>query len=193
MAAGTRFIWSIGGAGGNVNTANRSGFVQGITNARNALSGNLHGIDWDIESGSSFPTADVVWISSQLKSLYGDGFAITMAPNGSNADAYRGAAVQMHNAGCLDNTGQQFYDAPVSLAAAKGRISQMIGAGIPQSKISVGMMISASNGNWWTNAQCRSYYTDIRNTWPGIQKAYLWEASRAGTSEWVSDMVRING
>lgn len=191
VAAGVRIIWSIGGAGGSINTGNRTSFVSGIASAYSALSGNLHGIDWDVEA-SSLSQSDVLWISQQLKSTYGDEFAITMAPNGSNVDQYLPTAVALHNAGALDNYGQQFYDAPVSLSAAKGRISQAIGAGLPESKISVGMMI-ASDANHWTNAQCRSYYTDIRNTWPGIRKAYLWEAQRSGTSEWIGDMARING
>jgi len=189
VAAGVRIIWSIGGAGGAINTGARSTFLDGIASAR--LGGNLHGIDWDIEA-SSLNQGDVVWISTQLKSLYGSEFAITMAPNGSNVGQYLPTAVALHRAGALDNYGQQFYDAPVSLGAAKGRISEAIGAGLPESKISVGMMIGNS-ANYWTNAQCRSYYTDIRNTWPGIRKAYLWEASRSGTAEWIGDMSRING
>jgi hypothetical protein len=191
VAAGVRIIWSIGGQGGAINTGSRTNFLNGIASARSALGGNLHGIDWDVEA-SSLNQSDVVFISTQLKSLYGSEFAITMAPNGGNVGQYLPTAVALHRAGALDNYGQQFYDAPVSLAAAKGRISEAIGAGLPESKISVGMMI-ASDSNHWTNAQCRSYYTDIRNTWPGIRKAYLWEAQRAGTAEWIGDMARING
>jgi hypothetical protein len=194
-AAGTRVIVSIGGQGGAISTVSRATFMQGIATIKGQLEassgGGLDGIDWDIEA-SSLSLADVVWISSQCKALYGANFAITFVPNGGNVTQYLPAAVACHQAGALDEYGQQFYDAPVSLSAAMGRISQAIGAGIPQSKMSVGMMID-SDSNHWTNAQCRGYMASIRQTYPGIVKAYLWEAQRAGTALWVSDMQAVIG
>ena len=48
------------------------------------------------------------------------------------------AAAAMHAAGCLDWIGQRYYDASVSLAAAKNNIDLAIAAGIPAAKIGVG-------------------------------------------------------
>lgn len=192
-AAGGRISISVGGSGGALQIGNRSAFLSGIQAIRDDFSGNLHGLDWDQEIATSFNDADVVWLSEQLKSRFGQGFGITFATTVVNGTPYTlNAAVLCSRAGVLDFYAQQFYDAPVSLAAAKGRITEALGRGIPESQLGVGMMIG-STSNYWTNAQCRTYYTDIRNTWPGIRKAFLWEASRAGTSEWISDMQRING
>lgn len=190
-AAGVRIILSLGGQGGAINTSNRTAFMQGVANVYNDLSGNLHGIDWDIEA-SSLNRADVLWISQQVKATYGANFAVTFVPNGGNVSQYLPAAVDCYRAGVLDEYGQQFYDAPVSLSAAKGRINEAIGAGIPESKISVGMMI-ANDANHWTNDQCRTYMASIRADHPGITKAYLWEASRSGTSQWITDMQAVIG
>ena len=201
--AGQKIIASIGGAGGQINTGDRSGFVSGIASIVSILEGSagggLDGIDWDIEA-SSLVKSDVVWISQQLKSVYGSDFAITMAPNGGNVSTYLPAAVALHNAGVLDHYAQQFYDSPVSLAAAKQRIQQALSAGLPQSVMGVGMM-TTSNGNGdsthWSLAQCRTYMADIRSTWPGITKCYIWtedgHLSSGAISTWVSDMRQIVG
>jgi len=193
VAAGTRIVVSVGGAGGALQISNRTAFLAGIANIRSALGGNLHGLDWDQEIASPFNDADVVWISQQLKATYGAGFGITFATTVVNGTPYTlNAAVACSRVGALDFYGQQFYDAPVSLSAAVQRINEAIGRGIPQSQLGVGMMVGNS-ANYWTNAQCRANYAAIRQQFPGIQKAYLWEASRAGTAEWCADMRRING
>lgn len=186
-ALGVRIVVSIGGAGYTVSLSNTSAFVSQFQAIVTDL-GGCDGLDWDIES-SAFNRANVVTISKALKSIYGSAFAITMAPNGSNVGAYLPAAVELHQNNALDNYGQQFYDAPVSLSAAKGRIAEAINAGIPASKISVGMMI-ANDSSHWTNAQCASYMADIKASY-GVTKAYLWEAQRSGTSQWITDMNNI--
>lgn len=176
--SGQTILGSLGGAGGGLNPSNRNSFLQGIANVKNLLSsvpgGGLDGIDWDIESGSSFPTADAVYLSSRLKELYGNSFIISMAPNGSNKVAYRQAAAQMQTAGCLDWIAQQFYDAPVTLGQAKTEIQNYINAGIPAYKNGVGMYVSSNPSKGWTLQQCTNYMNDIRNTWPEINKVYLW-------------------
>jgi len=186
-ALGVRIVVSIGGAGYTVSLSNTSAFVSQFQAIVTDL-GGCDGIDWDIES-SAFNRSNVVTISKALKNIYGSEFAITMAPNGSNVGTYLPAAVELHQNNALDNYGQQFYDAPVSLAAAKGRIAEAINAGIPASKLSVGMMI-ANDSSHWTNTQCADYMADIKATY-GVTKAYLWESQRAGTSQWISDMNNI--
>ncbi len=188
-AAGIRIILSLGGAHNTVNTGDRTGTANKIIAAA-ATVGGIDGIDWDIETGASFPTAGAIAISAALKANYGANFGVTMAPNGSNIGAYLPAAVQLQQAGLLTEFGQQFYDAPVTLAQAKFRVGEAINAGIPASKYSVGMMIQAGSGSHWTNAQCLSYMADIRATF-GVRRAYLWESQRTGTSQWVTDMNAI--
>lgn len=188
-SGGAKIIASIGGAGYPIDLSNTSARVSDIVYIANDL-GGLDGIDIDIEA-STLNQSHVLSFAAALKSQFGANFAISMAPNGSNVSTYLTVAVALHNAGNLDSYGQQFYDAEVSLAAAKGRIQQALDAGLPASKIAVGMMVGSSSV-YWTNAQCRNYMTDIRDSY-GITKAYLWENSRAGTSEWVNDMATIFG
>jgi hypothetical protein len=145
-------------------------------------------MDYDLEA-SSFTTQQATDVATGLKSKYGSGFAITMAPNGGNVGTYLPAAVSMHNAGALDNYGQQFYDSQVSLGAAEGRIDEAINNGLPVSKISVGMMNppgSVSNG-YWDNPTCSANMSAIRDKY-GIHKAYLWWAARTGSDTWANNM-----
>lgn len=190
-AAGVKIILSVGGSGGALNPANRTGFLSGVAAIRSALGGGLDGLDWDIEA-SGLVQSDVVYLSTQLKSLYGSGFAITFVPNGGNVGTYLPAAVACHAAGALDEYGQQFYDAVVSVGAAAGRIQEALNAGLPISKISVGMMVG-SETIYWDNAEARSNMQSLMGQFPGLQRAYLWEASRAGTAQWVTDMRSLIG
>jgi hypothetical protein len=190
-ARGVKFVISVGGSGGAVSTSDRATFLAGIANIRSAMGGVLDGLDWDIEA-SALNQSDVVYISTQLKSIYGSNFAITFVPNGGNVSTYLPAAVACHQAGALDSYGQQFYDAVVSVDAAAGRIQEAINAGIPVSKMSVGMMIGTSS-IYWTNAVCRANMITLRSRFPGLQRAYLWEAARAGTAQWATDMASVIG
>ncbi len=183
-ARGVRMVISVGGAGGALNISNREAFVQGVMNL-NAKT-PLDGLDWDIE-GAAMGSSDVVWISKRLKELRGNNFAITLAPNGSNIDQYRAIAVELNKQGALDMIGQQFYDAVVSKEAANGRVAQLVGAGIPQSKIAVGMMVGDAN-TYWTVDECIQAYQFIKGNYPGIRGGYLWEAGRAGTADWANRM-----
>ena len=182
-ARGVRIYISVGGAHGNVNIANREAFVQGVMKLNEKMP--LDGLDWDIEGGTAMGASDVVWISKRLKELRGNNFGITLAPNGSNIDQYRAIAVQLHNNNALDMIGQQFYDAVVSKEAAKGRIAQLVGSGIPQSKIGIGMMVGNTD-NYWTVDECIEAVRFIKASYPGIRGGYLWEAGRAGTSDWAN-------
>ncbi len=182
-ARGVRIYISIGGAGGNVNIANREAFVQGVMKLNDKMP--LDGLDWDIEGGTAMAASDVVWISKRLKELRGQNFGITLAPNGSNIDQYRAIAVQLHANNALDMIGQQFYDAVVSKEAAKGRIAQLVGSGIPQSKIGIGMMVGNTD-HYWTVDECIEAVRFIKASYPGIRGGYLWEAGRAGTSDWAN-------
>jgi chitinase len=192
VAAGVRIHLSLGGAGGAINIANRSAILSGIANVRSQLGGMLHGIDWDLEGSATLGSADCAAISADLKSAYGSNFAITFAPNGSNQSQYRTAALACQAVGALDMIGQQYYDAVVSLSAAAGNIQVYLNAGIPISRISVGMMIGSSS-IYWTNSVARSNMQSLMAQFPGLQKAYLWEAARAGTTEWAADMRSLIG
>ena len=181
-ARGVRFILSVGGQGGQVNISNRQAFVNGVMAINAKLP--LDGLDWDLE-GPAMSQADVVWIAQELDRLRGPAFAQTMAPNGSNVSTYLPIAVALHQQGLLDAYGQQFYDAVVSKEAANGRIDQAIAAGLPESKITVGMMVG-STSVYWTVDQCVTNVTWLKSQHPGLRGGYLWESGRAGTADWAS-------
>lgn len=198
-AAGTKIVVSAGGSKGSFSTSNRTAVMQGIASIKAILEGSagggLDGFDWDIEA-SALNQADVLWISTQLKQLYGSNFAITMAPNGSNWSTYLPCAVELYKNNALDHYGHQFYDAVVSLSAAKGRISDALGAGLPQSVMGVGMALSSTTaGGYWSNDTCRTYMADIRATWPGITKCYLWaeNSDLTAAATWVANMRAVIG
>ncbi|MCW2614848.1 MAG: hypothetical protein JWN08_1842, partial [Frankiales bacterium] len=179
-ARGVRIVLSVGGAGGAMNIANRQAFLDGVMAINAKIP--LDGLDWDIE-GAAMGASDVVYLSTTLKSLRGSAFAITMAPNGSNIDQYRAIAVQLHAKGALDMIGQQFYDAVVSPGAARGRVDQLTAAGIPDTKIGVGMMVGDADV-YWTVQECLDAVKYIKATHPNIRGGYLWEIGRAGTADW---------
>jgi hypothetical protein len=181
-AKGVRIVASVGGAGGPMDISNRQGFVDGVM-AYNAKV-PLDGLDWDIE-GESMDGADVVWISKELKRLRGEQFAITMAPNGSNINDYQVIANELHRQGALDFIGQQFYDAVVSKEAALGRVRQLVSGGLPQEKVGIGMMVGPDD-KYWTVEECLEAVRFIKATYPNVRGGYLWEAGRAGTSDWSS-------
>jgi hypothetical protein len=187
-ARGVRVVLSLGGEGGNISVAHRDAFVRGIMDINAQVP--LDGIDWDLEGSVPLPAGDVVAVSTALKQRRGADFAITMAPNGGNVDHYIDVARALQAAGALDMIGQQFYDSPVSVDDADGRISQMINAGIPENKVGIGMMIE-DNDRHWTLAQCVSNTRTLKARHPAIRGGYLWESGRPWTAEWVSQVGAI--
>jgi len=179
-ARGVRIVASIGGAKGHTNVSNREGVIDGLMAINATLP--LDGIDWDIEQGD-ISHDDIVAISLRMKQLRGPDFAITLAPNGSNLYEYLPIARTLHQAGALSMYGQQFYDAPVSVDAAKRRIAEAIAFGIPESKIGVGMMI-ADGPRHWTVEQSEANTEALKREFPDLRGGYLWEAGRAGTQDW---------
>lgn len=177
-ARGVLVTASVGGAGGAVDTRSRDAFVRGVT-ALHAQIG-LDRIDWDVEA-SALRADDVVAIAQQLHDGYG--IASTMAPNGSNVGTYLPVAVELHRRGILAAYGQQFYDAPVSLAAAQGRIAEALKAGLPPSVVQVGMMVGSDSRHWSLDT-CATNMSMIRRMFPGIGGAYLWSETHAEVAEW---------
>lgn len=180
-ARGVRVVASIGGGGGQVTVANRSAFIAGVM-ALNAKT-PLDGLDWDLE-GTAMNAADIVYISRRLKQLRGPRFSITLAPNGSNVDEYRTIAVRLQRAHALSMIGQQFYDAVVSKEAARGRVAELVAAGIPPSRIAIGMMVG-STSHYWTVTECAAAVRHIKRTYPNVRGGYLWQSGSPGTAAWV--------
>ncbi len=176
---------SIGGSGGAVDTRSRETFLGGIAALHSRI--GLDRIDWDVEA-SALRADDVIAISQACHDRWG--IYSTMAPNGSNVGTYLPVAVELHKRGLLAAYGQQFYDAPVSLDAAKGRISQAIGAGVPARLIQVGMMVGGDDRHW-DMAECEANLRAIRAKWPDIGGAYLWSEQHGEVAEWARRMSAV--
>jgi hypothetical protein len=88
--------------------------------------------------------------------------------------------------------GQQFYDAVVSKEAAKGRIDQLVAAGISPSHIGIGMMVGDTD-HYWTVPESMTAVSYLKAAYPGIRGGYLWEAGRAGTADWVTRVGALLG
>lgn len=193
---GVRFTLSLGGAGGHV-ALSTSG-IKSIKDKFNRPDDatlkpiDLHGVDIDVEASALDPVRTLVFMQA-CRDEFGPTFGISMAPNGTNVSQYLPIAAAAHRAGCLDSYGQQFYDVPVSELAATGRIRQALDAGLPISKIGVGMMIGSDVSRYWTNVQCAERVRNLRGLFPGLSRVYLWEASRGGTSQFAVDMKTIIG
>lgn len=185
---GGAVVAGVGGEGGNVNTANRTTFVTNVLAYRKQLGGQLDGTNWDIEA-SQLNGDDVLAIETALHTAV-PGWQTVLSPNGGNVDTYLPIAVRLHQAGLLTRYGQQFYDSAVSLSDAEGRIEQAVSAGLPLSKITVGMMIQ-SDSQHWTLDQCVTNMAALLAKYPELAGAYLWEAGRQFSAEWSAAMAHL--
>lgn len=110
---GRKIILSVGGAGAGMSFPNRSkshAFVSSIVAIYNQL-GGIDGMDWNTFEGSQAPdTAEMIWISLELKRLY-PGFIITAPPAPWNG-VDKTFCKAMVDAGALDYAAPQYYDGP---------------------------------------------------------------------------------
>lgn len=182
---------SLGGGGNNVDVSDPIGFVRNLKFIESQLGIKWGGLNCDIENNSfvtSFP--NLLKIYRQFISER-PGFKSSWSPNGSYVDKY--IAALKDNLDVLKNgwIAQQFYDSPVSVVAAKGRIQQMLDAGIPIESIGIGMMIEDNNSSRWTLKQCIDNTTTLVKEFPGIVHVNNWEASRQQLQPWATAMKGI--
>lgn len=194
QAAGGKVSVSIGGAGNPINTSNTTGFVNDFAAIGTDLGFVPDGIDWDLEHWNN--TAEIVAISKALKARYGANFGVTFSVGGvgsqADIDNRVNTGVALHQAGALDAFSWQLYDTVVDLSTAKWRLGTLIQAGLPASKVTVGMMLGSDN-NHWDNAECLAYMRDIKASL-GLTKTALWtEGWSAADNQWAADMKSVLG
>ncbi|HYO85409.1 MAG TPA: malectin domain-containing carbohydrate-binding protein [Dermatophilaceae bacterium] len=194
QASGGKVSVSIGGAGNPINTSNTTGFVNEFTAIGTDLNFVPDGIDWDLEHWNN--TSQIVAISKALKAKYGAKFGVTYSVGGvgsqADIDNRVSTGVALHQAGALDAFSWQLYDTVVGLSTAKWRLGTIISAGIPASKVTVGMMVGSSD-KYWDNNECLTYMRDIKATM-GLTKTALWtEGWSAADTRWANDMKSVIG
>ena len=109
-AAGISVLLTFGGSGGYLAISSQaiaSTFVSSLEAIISAI-GPVDGLDWDVEGGAMY-AAEMTWIGQQLKTRYGPGFSITMAP-GPWDTAAAAVAKTMYAGAALDVIGPQFYE-----------------------------------------------------------------------------------
>ena len=174
--SGVRVILSVGGAGNVVSTTNTTNFVNEVMAINATIP--IDGLDWDLEA-SSMVQADVLAISASLRSTTNRGpdFAITMAPNGSNAATYLTIAKALQDAGNLTMYGYQFYDVAITEQQMMDRLSEAVSAGLTQDHIGIGMMADQNASGptaYWDVNTCVSRVQAAHRTYPYLRGGYLW-------------------
>jgi len=61
----------------------------------------------------------------------------------------------------------------------------MIGVGIPEDKVGIGMMVGDAD-TYWTVDECVAAVSYLKGKHPNLRGGYLWEHGRDGTSDWAS-------
>ena len=194
QAAGGKVSVSIGGAGNPINTSNTTSFVNDFAAIGTDLGFVPDGIDWDLEHWNN--TSEIVAISKALKARYGVNFGVTYSVGGvgsqADIDNRVNTGIALQQAGALDAFSWQLYDTVVDLSTAKWRLGTLIQAGLPASKVTVGMMLG-STANYWDNAEAKAYMTDIKASM-GLTRTALWtEGWSAADNQWAADMKSVIG
>ncbi len=108
-----KIILAVGGAGAGMSFPNHGKsqtFVKSISKIIDAL-GGLDGLDWNTFEADLAPdTAEMIWISLELKKLY-PGFMVSAPPAPWNPKD-KAFCAAMVKAGALDFAAPQYYDGP---------------------------------------------------------------------------------
>ncbi|KQT10922.1 hypothetical protein ASG30_08960 [Ramlibacter sp. Leaf400] len=188
---GQKVILTVGGAqaGFNFNTRQKSqNFVASFQDMYNRL-GGLDGCDFNnFEANIGSSPAEMVWISQQLKALYGPDFAITAPPQPNSAED-RAMLKAMADAGVLNWAGPQYYDwsgfnAPGFIT---NRTNDWVGD-LGADKVILGL--AANYGNGPSLQDCIREWDAVRIAHPNIRGMFCWSAqlNLQGGNVWGSTM-----
>ncbi len=178
-----RVIVSIGGEGYPIDLSDTAARVADMATVYNTI-GGYDAWDFDIEAGPAYTTEQIMSFARGVYAELGVGF--TMVPFGTVVEQFLPIAVAGHQERLLVAYGQQFYSSDVDWGGVSYRMNQAIDAGLPTSKLSVGMMV-ASDATGWTNAECVTIMQQAQAAYQ-LRRAYLWEAARPGAAQWATDM-----
>lgn len=197
-AAGVRVILGIGGGGYPINVSDVNGFVSDVQFIINDLGTPLDGLDWDIEHNAD-PT-NIGLISKRCAEIYGPNFKSGVTIGGINGDLdkqnriQQGLQIQGH--GLLARFAMQCYDwdgwaSPSWYSILRGEYQRYLNDGIQLQALAIGMMVGPE-AIYWTLQKCHDGMAQLKADL-GVTGAALWEASRAGTDAWITDMRSILG
>lgn len=189
---GQKVILSVGGAGNGFYFSTRAqsqAFVDSFRSMASAL-GGVDGCDFnnfEAEIGANAP--EMIWISQQLRAIFGANFAITSPPAPWSAQD-KTFLQRMSNAGVLTYAGPQYYDSPAFNSAGyiSNSINEWVGLLGDARKVVVGLGGSYSNGP--SLADCIREWDIIEARHPSIRGMFCWSAqtNQSAGNVWGSTM-----
>lgn len=188
---GQKVILTVGGAkaGFNFDTrAKSTNFVASFQTMYNNL-GGVDGCDFNnFEANIGSSPTELIWIASQLKSLYGKNFIIT-APPQPNSLEDRMMLKAMSDAGVLTWASPQYYDwsgfnEPGFISNRTKEWVNDLGA----SKVMLGLSANYTNGP--SLQDCIREWDIVKAANPSIRGMFCWSAQTqlAGNKIWGSTM-----
>jgi chitinase len=182
---GRKIILSVGGAGAGMSFPTRSKsqtFVNSVVGIYNQL-GGFDGMDWNTFEGSQSPdTAEMIWISQELKRLY-PGFIISAPPAPWNG-VDKTFCKAMVDAGALDYAAPQYYDGPgldlqSYIVNSVNEWSSLLGA----SKVVVGFGIW-DQPNYMSVGEAVPTWRQVETNLPSIRGAFDWQIHTDEAQGW---------
>ncbi|MEV4900701.1 glycosyl hydrolase family 18 protein [Citricoccus sp. NPDC055426] len=180
-------ILTVGGSRQHVDLSTRlraQTFLDSIKRIYGEL-GGFDGLDWNNYEGEQQPDTDqMIWISQQLKTTYGQDFAITSPPA-----PWRPADVRhckaMIDAGVLDMVSPQYYDGP-GLADEKHiveSVNEWVAIMGDSSRVGVGVGL-ANATNYSTHATVEGAWKTLAGRHPQLRGAFNWNISTDERMGW---------
>lgn len=182
---GRKVILSVGGDGNGMSFPDRAksrAFVASIV-ALHRQFGGFDGLDWNTFQAAQRPdTAEMIWISLELKRLY-PGFIISAPPAPWNRADQR-FCLDMLRAGALDYAAPQYYDGP-NLADPDyviANVDQWV-ALLGAVHVVVGFGINSA-ANFMSDAQAADTWRALQRRHPGLRGAFNWELDTDERQGW---------
>lgn len=181
VAAGKPVILSVGGAGGAAAGLNNPTQIQNFMNSITPIIDEFGfvGIDWDLEYGvpGGISVQGLVSASRQLKSRYGNNFAITMAPFEGVEYPYKDIARELGSD--LTFVGFQFYNMSqrVNEQNAIARMEEwMRDANLRPDQFSVGLWYGPDDWQHYVvdESLMASVYSAVKNKYPSVRGTWTW-------------------
>jgi chitinase len=180
-----KILLSVGGANGSMSFPTRAKsqtFVDSIASLY-AQFGGIDGIDLDnFEGGQNPDTAELIWISLELKARF-PGFLVTAPPAPWRA-ADKTFCADMVKAGALDYAAPQYYDGPG--LAVQSYIVNSIGEWgklLGDDHLAVGFGVS-SQSNYMTITDAVSTWKALKASHPTLRGAFDWEIHSDEAAGW---------
>jgi chitinase len=178
-----KIVLSVGGAQNRMSFTNRTKsqtFVNSVVDLYTQF-GGFDGLDWNtFEADQTLDTDEIIWISTQLKSLYSN-FLITAPPAPWNPRDLTFCQV-MVQANALDYAAPQYYD-----EAEQSYIVENINPWVSAfgaSNVVVEFGVANNQTNYMTVEQAVATWNQIQSTYPDIRGVFNWKIDTDEDQGW---------